>query len=268
MNPIRTLFPILIALTLVGSVSAQEKPKADDKKVKKENVFSKTEESNDQLKDIQPGVGILIEYISLSHTTANELLRKIGTKATDAGDTRKQLDGMIDRGDAELLETAWVRSRSGQRAKTLSVLEKIYPTEYDPPEIPNLIGNIGRAVPLKKGDPTIHMTHGNPAAFETRNVGITLEVDPVIGADQTHINLNLAPEIVKYLGENYVFREGREHTARGVDHISMPIFYTWRETHQIEVADGSYNLLAIHTPHDDPKKRVLIFIRADLISFE
>ena len=39
-----------------------------------------------------------------------------------------------------------------------------------------------------------------PTAFETRNVGVALEVDPVVGADGFPIDLNIAPEIVEFEG--------------------------------------------------------------------
>jgi len=44
------------------------------------------------------------------------------------------------------------------------------------------------------------VTPANPTAFEMRPVGVTLEVDPVVGADGFTIELNIAPEVVEFEG--------------------------------------------------------------------
>ncbi|MCB1079068.1 MAG: type II and III secretion system protein, partial [Verrucomicrobiae bacterium] len=94
----------------------------------------------------------------------------------------------------DLMSAPSVLARSGQRAKIEVIREFIYPTEYDPPEIPNQIGGGisvggGAGGGATSGFP---VTPATPAAFETRNTGITLEVDPVIGGDNFTIDLNLA----------------------------------------------------------------------------
>ena len=140
----------------------------------------------------------------------------------------------------DLLSAPSVMARSGQRAKVEVIREFIYPTEYDPPEIPNQIGGtvggIGAGGGVGGGFP---VTPANPTAFETRNTGVTLEVDPVIGADNFTIDLNLAPEVVEFEGFiNYgspiqttsqnpltgVFGSGctdrKPHSSAGVQHPS------------------------------------------------
>ena len=91
------------------------------------------------------------------------------------------------------------------------------------------------------------MTPANPAAFETRNVGVTLEVDPVIGADGFTIDLNLNPEVVEFEGFiNYgspIFTGG---VANGQpiqvqlteNRIEMPVFATRRVTTAVTIWDG------------------------------
>jgi general secretion pathway protein D len=39
-----------------------------------------------------------------------------------------------------------------------------------------------------------------PTAFETRNTGVTLEVEPVVGPDGITIDLNLVPQVVEFEG--------------------------------------------------------------------
>jgi len=258
----RNLTLSAISLGLLSPLNAQEK-----QKVEKKNVFIKNGDKKEQVEKTEPNVGILIEYISVDHVTANRIIGEISANPNNVEKTRDSLEEMIDAGKADLVETVWVRARSGDRAKTESIIEHIYPTEYDPPEIPNLLGNVSSNSPDDENSSRIHITHGMPSAFEIRNVGTTLEVDPVLSDDFSSINLNLAPEIVVFKGNQDFTREGFEDTAKGIDNMMMPLFHTIKDTTQMVVVPGKYNLLGIHTPHDDKTKRILVLLRADLISF-
>ncbi len=271
------LIAILSLSVFTSTITAQDKAgnstaKKTSAPIKKKDVFTKNTQEKTGFEGISPEIGILVEYISVDHETASTLLGRFASKAGDAGELRDELELLIDKGNANLVETAWVRARSGQRAKTESVREDYYPTDYDSPEIPNTIGNIVVSDSDKKGgkssEAKIHMTSAMPSSFDRRNVGTTLEVDPVLSSDHKLIDLNLAPEIVTRLEDDYHIREGFEKSAKGVEHIFMPTFYAIKDTTQIEVAPGKYNLLGIHTPHDDLAKRILVLLRADLISYD
>lgn len=95
-------------------------------------------------------------------------------------------------------------ARSGQTSKIEVIQELIYPTEYEPPELPNTVGGdqfvdatgqvVGQDTPLTPITPAM------PTAFEPRNVGTTLEVNPVVSADRRFIELAIKPEIVTFDG--------------------------------------------------------------------
>lgn len=275
-------YRFLVSLLLVSfTFCFAEGQESSDKKAvetegapakEKKNVFTKEMVTNDPMKDIAPEIAVLIEYISLDHSTANQLISEYVAKPDGADEIRNILESMLDKETAELKETVWVRGCSGQRSKTQSILEMIYPTEYDPPAIPNIVGNVGSektSAPEALGSVArAYMTSAGATAFECRNVGTTLEMDPVLSPDNKVIDLSLAPEIVERIGEDYFTREGFEHTSRGIEHMGMPVFYTMKDSTQLLVAPGKYHLLGIHTPHDDPDKRILVLLRADLISFE
>lgn len=149
----------------------------------------------------------------------------------------------------DLLSAPSVMARSGQRAKIEVIREFIYPTEYDPPEIPNQFGSLGSittgGVSTGGGFP---VTPATPTAFETRNTGVTLEVDPVLGADEYTIDLNLAPEVVEFDGFiNYGSPIQTTSTnALGIitpviitpNTINMPVFNTRKVTTQVTIWDG------------------------------
>jgi general secretion pathway protein D len=157
----------------------------------------------------------------------------------------------------DLLSAPSVLARSGQRAKIEVIREFIYPTEYDPPEI--LVqagnGNNGGAGGGNGGASVAMVTPANPAAFETRNTGVTLEVDPVIGGDSFTIDLNLSPEVVDFEGfinygspinmGNPAFNQlvppppGTPATIEITpNRIEMPVFATRKVTTQVTIWDG------------------------------
>lgn len=161
---------------------------------------------------------------------------------------------LSQRKGVDLLSAPSVMARSGQRAKIEVIREFIYPTEYDPPEIPNQFGGAGLTVgggPIGGGGGTsggFPVTPATPTAFETRNTGVTLEVDPVLGADEFTIDLNLAPEVVEFDGFiNYGSPiQTTSVNALGLaqpvvlteNRIEMPIFNTRKVTTQVTIWDG------------------------------
>ncbi len=147
----------------------------------------------------------------------------------------------------DLMSAPSVVAQSGNRAKIEVVREFIYPTEYDPPEIPNDFGGTTSLVggATSSGFP---VTPATPTAFEVRNTGVTLEVDPTLGADDYTINLNLSPEVVEFdgfinygspiqtVGTNAL---GQSSTVVLTENrIEMPVFNTRKVTTQLTIWDG------------------------------
>ena len=158
---------------------------------------------------------------------------------------------------SDLMTAPSVVTRSGQRAKIEIIREFIYPTEYDPPEIPQNFGNQGNnnggggGIPGFGGGGQVQsfpVTPANPTAFEMRPVGVTLEVDPVVGADGLTIELNIAPEVVEFEGFiNYgspiqtaaIDGLGRPTTVVLTENrIEQPVFATRKLTTAVTIWDG------------------------------
>ena len=158
----------------------------------------------------------------------------------------------------DLLSAPSVTTKSGLPARIEVIREFIYPTEYDPPELPNSVGNNGNNNNQGQGGiggnlspasvTTFPVTPATPSAFETRNVGVTLDVDPVVGANGYTIDLNLNPEVVEFEGFiNYgnpitsgaIDALGRPTTVTITENrIEMPVFSTRRVKTQVTVWDG------------------------------
>jgi len=92
----------------------------------------------------------------------------------------------------DLLSAPSVTTKSGQRAVIEIIREFRYPTEFTPPVVPQSLNLSAGALPV--------ITPTTPTAFETRNTGVTLEVEPVVGPDGQTIDLNLVPQVVEFEG--------------------------------------------------------------------
>lgn len=103
----------------------------------------------------------------------------------------------------DLLSAPRVTTKSGQRAVIEIVREFRYPTQFQPPQIPQSFNNPNSTalVPGQTVNATsFPVTPTTPTAFETRNTGVTLEVEPVVGPDGVTIDLNLVPQVVEFEG--------------------------------------------------------------------
>ena len=104
----------------------------------------------------------------------------------------------------DLVTKKTVITRSGQTATIESVNEFIYPTEYEPPEIPNAVGG-GTFIDLATGQAgqnraTTPITPAHPTAFETTNLGCSMEVLAQVGQNGKVIEVSIIPEIRDFDG--------------------------------------------------------------------
>ncbi len=158
--------------------------------------------------------------------------------------------GLSQSKDLDVVTRPSIVTRSGQRAVVDMIREFPYPTEYDPPEIPQNFGSGGSTGGLGASSAaSFPVTPAHPTAFEVRSLGTHLEVEPVIGPDNFTVELNLALELVRFEGfvnygspinvaatnalgmpENVTLTENR---------ILQPVFRTTRENTSIGVWDGA-----------------------------
>jgi general secretion pathway protein D len=151
----------------------------------------------------------------------------------------------------DLLSAPSVTTKSGQRAIIEVVREFRYPRTYTAPQVPS-IGTSGQnanaVVPVV-------VTPTTPQDWETRNTGVTLEVEPVVGGDSTTIDLNLVPQVVEFEGFinygspiNAVGISVTGSSAMGITKsipvlltdnvINQPVFSTRKVTTSVSVYDG------------------------------
>jgi general secretion pathway protein D len=154
----------------------------------------------------------------------------------------------------DLMSAPKVTTKSGRKAIVRVAREFPYPTEFSPPEPPPpTTGGNGDTVAPPAGTFVSQgiVTPSTPTAFETRNLGVTLEVEPIIGPDGYTIDLNLSPEVVEFDGFinygspilgpifNPIPTPGFIDTAILTQNvINQPIFSTRKVTTSVSIWDG------------------------------
>lgn len=140
----------------------------------------------------------------------------------------------------DVLSVPAVVTKSGQRASINISREFIYPTEFTPPQIPTNIGSGASRIPI---------TPTNPSAFNKRDVGVTLEVEPVVAANNSSIDLSVAPNFTDF--EGFINYGSDIQTYAGTNlfggavygsqpnPIIQPIFRTNKCTAAVTIYDGS-----------------------------
>ncbi len=136
-----------------------------------------------------------------STTTAQNIAPGIFSTAGIFTDPQFQMviRGLSQKKGVDLMSAPSVTTKSGTRATMEVTREFIYPTEFDPPQLPNISGNGGGG---GGGGTTVNLiaTPTTPTAFEMRQTGVRLEAEPTVGADGNTIELTLAPEVVEFDG--------------------------------------------------------------------
>jgi general secretion pathway protein D len=148
--------------------------------------------------------------------------------------------GLDQKKGVDMMSQPSIVTRSGQSSSIAIVREFMYATEYEPPELPNTVGETsGGSSPV---------TPATPTAFETKDVGVTLEVLPVVDAEKRFISVTLNPVFSDFDGfVNY--GSPINSTSEGLlgpravevtrNAILMPIFSKEAVSTTVDVADGS-----------------------------
>jgi len=139
-----------------------------------------------------------------------------------------------------------VVTRNGQRAVSETIQEIRYPTEFLPPAAPS------SSAPSPTPKPAADFVEAWPTAFETRNAGVTMEVEPVVSGNGEWIDLNIVPQDVELLEfDSYLAakKKAGEPLKAGdpiISTVDQPRFFTMKTTTSISLRNGQYVLLATH----------------------
>lgn len=222
------------------------------------NAWSEPEPSPSKLIQVQ------VEFIELPHKALTKLLFLAEPKTTNGTALRKKLQEMVEKDEAEVLETQVVVCKNGRKATNESIQEFIYPTEYEPPDIPGGHPPKGRAISARKD-------HATPLGFETTNLGSTLEVETILTRDEKRVELRFLPEMIWHTG-NTVWLETKDERGN-VSKIEQPDIYKIAFNTSVTCVPAQYLMASVLSPKNakgdaDLNRKVMVFVKCDVLTPE
>lgn len=217
----------IMAFSFTANLNAQDKTdpyyKGDKSGIAKPVPTKSSGVAAGDKENISETYTVMYEMFSLPLSEASTLMR------SEKSDEKIYLY-LIQKAKQEWLAVA--RTRSGERSTIESINEFIYPTEFDAPSLPTTLGV--QIVPVdekedeKKDTPQLQkLTQAPrlkdmegvavpalPAAFATRNAGVTIEFEAYIVGEIC--NIRISPE--------YVALTGTTTHGQGMSKTSMPEF--------------------------------------------
>ncbi len=134
----------------------------------------------------------------------------------------------------DIMATPAISTRNGQAASVSMVREFIYPVAYDPAEIPQSVSAAGGGVFL----PSF------PSEYETKDLGVFLEVLPTVDEKRQYVDVALKPMIsdlegfVNY-GSPINYIENGQSIELNENPILMPVFNVKEVNTNVVIQDGS-----------------------------
>jgi hypothetical protein len=225
------------------------------------------EDGEDFDADLPKQIQVQVEFIELSHEALTKLLFKSKPVSADATKLREQLQEMVEKKEANVLETMIAIAKSGQKATTESIHEFIYPTEYEPNW--GLPDADGKTQPPPAPTKPQNIFPAVPVSFEPRNLGSTLEIEPTLSNDDLVIDLRFAPEIIWHTG-NTSWMKGKDLLGNDYD-VLMPNMYVLRLSTGLSCYNGKYHLAGVVSPKDekgntDHKRKVMVLVKCDVLT--
>ncbi|EDY19229.1 hypothetical protein CfE428DRAFT_3406 [Chthoniobacter flavus Ellin428] len=211
-----------------------------------------------------PDVRIEMQVVAVPERIGIALMPDLKSKEKiEAANTRIQQ--MLAKGTAKLIGWPIMTTHTGQRAVIEAIKEIRWATEYHPPTL-----NVSEvpADPPAKVTPSVDVStlEAFPTAFETRNAGVTLEVEPVIAPDGKTIDLNIVPQHVRLTGFKKVTIEGAAHKGKTI--VEQPEFNTNKVTTSRRLKNGERVLMGIYPTEDPPKHLEIFLLKVELVPVE
>ena len=236
-----------------------------------EQAAGKTASGEPAVDPFDPDIGapkliqVQVEYVELPHETLTKLLFLAKPASADATRLRQQVQDLVAKNEAKVLETQLVVCKHAQKATAEAIHEFIYPSEYEPTEcFPSAVGTPAQPPPK----PAPQILASTPSAWDVRNVGSTLEVEPSISECDQIIDLRFVPELNWHTG-NTTWAEIKDSLGNALK-VAEPDFYTLRLNTSVFCINGQYTLAGVLSPKDakgetDFTRKLLVFVKCDIL---
>lgn len=210
-------------------------------------------------------VRVQTEVVEVSLSTYTALMSGYASRSIHP---RAQV--LLKNKQAKLINSQMVICRSGEKSTLESIREVITPTDDD------FGDGLDFSPPLAEGETQevlvwpqlIRPYLSCPVAFEVRNVGATLEVEPIYHGKL--IDLRFAHDWV-FFPTLVTWQTRRDQW--GLADVKMPTYTSQRCHLALTLLDKQYQCVSVFTPthadgEADPSRKQLLFVKASLIHLD
>ena len=142
---------------------------------------------NSQASQSGGGIELQLSFYSLSQDNARAILNEI----SKPGAVYASLQPLLEHHQAQLERLLVLKTPSGKRATMEEIEEEVFLNKLAPKPDDKGVS------PDKKNDKPA----GNLAEFSTRNTGITFEVEAMLEPNNSVVDLNMVPQMVRKIGD-------------------------------------------------------------------
>jgi len=224
-------------------------------------------------KNLPPAAIVILEMIEVDGSLLNDWTLEHSLDPTRATPLRRDVQEWIRQNKARIIETSAIHVQNKKRAKTSSVREIIYPSEYRYPiKTTTVTTTDPKKDPKDKTRTTKETTEevikgvaSTGHVFKTREVGTVLEVGVTIDPSSDTIKIDLASELVHYF-ENIEWQAMREDD---IEKFSSPVFKKNAYQSSFTLQNGIFGLIGSGTLPEPIRSEnlsdsiLLVFVRAD-----
>jgi hypothetical protein len=266
----RLLAVLLISTLVAHSLPAQEgKPKEKKKELTREEIakLGGFEPAPDAAENVPGEVFIDLLVVSIPDSSAIPLIETLNDSTKTETAYRKVLE-LLQSKKARLISWPTIRTKTGNRAVSENITEVRYAIEFDTNNNPAGAAAAGdeakkadaaaaaAAPPGPQAPPAVGVM---PTTFETRNAGITLEIEPVIMDNGKVIDMQYSAQHVQLLGwDPTTVHEKDQVTVR----IPQPRFHTNKVSSNSSLNAGQHALIGIFRSGDAKDETELFILRA------
>lgn len=206
---------------------------------------------------------VSLQLIEVAHPVLTEMMADSETRGAVLHD---QAMARVKAGEAKLVDSSMVMTRSGERTNLESIQEIMFASESS-----GFLGGCGLATmsgfPPPRPDKPARHHRFLPPCFETRNTGVTFEVEPTLAENGHLIDLVLTHEVIAPVREVTWLQYGPEW---GGTPVRTPIFEVWRSNTMITLMAGQFEFISAITPKPAApvpavSRKILVFVRADIV---
>ncbi len=179
------------------------------------------------------GTGEVPSGMARSTTTADSLIGNIATLSGVLTNPELSviLHALEQKGAMDVLSCPRVTTKSGVNAFIKVVEEIIYPTEFQEQSAGQIVGWNNQNVGENNTPAQLPTRPPYPSTFETREVGVILNVTPIVGPDGQTVDLTLVPEVAE-------LARWIDYGPAGLYPLLQPVFSSRNVTTSVTVWDG------------------------------